>query len=194
MTSKEFASEKKFIYVAKYYGKCQVRKDETPVAEYYQNPYNPNDKRTRQERKFQEIPQFIITRHNKESSSLNNQHYQQLQQQQSIDINLTPRKQLIKRRSYIQIGTSDRNSQKLSKTPNPVQQQSRKMYLTIQTCCIRRREQYQIAIEAFGNIKFKFQFSTFVNLIVECRSVKYRSEFCYRQSHNQLGADYYEFQ
>eukprot|EP00347_Sterkiella_histriomuscorum_P016220 403354028 len=73
MTSKEFASEKKFIYVAKYYGKCQVRKDETPVAEYYQNPYNPNDRRIRIERKQEIIPQFIITRPTQESTFLSSQ-------------------------------------------------------------------------------------------------------------------------
>eukprot|EP00347_Sterkiella_histriomuscorum_P016947 403351241 len=65
MTSKEFASEKKFIYVSKYYNKCQVRKDESPVAEYYQNPYNPNDRRIRIERKQEDFPQFIITRPSK---------------------------------------------------------------------------------------------------------------------------------
>eukprot|EP00347_Sterkiella_histriomuscorum_P012715 403367493 len=66
MTSKEFANEKKFIHVAKYYGKCQVRKDETPVAEYFQNPFNANDRRIRIERKQECFPQFIITRPNKE--------------------------------------------------------------------------------------------------------------------------------
>ena len=38
MTSKEYASEERFIFVAKNLGKCQI--DETDNSELYVNPYD----------------------------------------------------------------------------------------------------------------------------------------------------------
>eukprot|EP00347_Sterkiella_histriomuscorum_P020822 403336333 len=69
MTSSEFASEKKFIQVAKYFNKCHLRKNESPVGEYYENPYNPGDKRCRKEVIEKIMPKFIVTKPNQEPPS-----------------------------------------------------------------------------------------------------------------------------
>eukprot|EP00347_Sterkiella_histriomuscorum_P003116 403365529 len=109
MTSKEFATEKKFIHVAKYYGKCQVRKDETPVAEYFQNPFNPNDRRIRIERIQESFPQFIITRPNKEPLTTQIGQLQEEKEDYAIDFNFNSQSNCNQKSEKTEFSTQDQD-------------------------------------------------------------------------------------